>query len=97
MSHVIGLSQERVTIFIKGRPYIVQKDKLLYVFQDLEMLRATNKFCWNGDCKNCTITFKKNGQSREITERACQTAAAEGLIVTHMPKQFYLSHEKVNP
>lgn len=94
MSGVIGISEEKVTINILGEAFLVPKDKLLYVFQDLEMLRARNKFCWNGDCKNCLIRFKPSDESPEITERACQTPASEGLIVTRMPSKFYRKHGK---
>lgn len=91
MSNVIGLSKEKVTISIMGKSYLVPKDKLLYVFQDLDFLRARNKFCWNGDCKNCTISFSTTSDSPIIiTERACQTTATEGLCVTNMPENFFL-------
>ncbi|MHB8482423.1 MAG: 2Fe-2S iron-sulfur cluster-binding family protein [Nitrospiria bacterium] len=91
MSEVIGLSTENVTITIMGKPYLVPKDKLLYVFQDLGLLRTRNKFCWNGECKNCTISFRETpGSSIVITERACQTTATEGLCVIDMPDEFYL-------
>jgi len=90
MSTVIGLSNETVTITILGKSYIVPRDRLLYVFQDLDYLRARNKFCWNGECKNCVITFKASTESSVlITERACQTSASEGLCVTDMPGNFY--------
>ena len=91
MSNVIGLSEEKVTITIMGKSYKVPKDKLLYVFQDLDFLRARNKFCWNGECKNCTISFRTDSDSPiVITERACQTTATQGLCVTDMPGNFYL-------
>jgi hypothetical protein len=91
MSKVIGLTQETVTISIMGKNYQVVKDKLLYVFQDLDFLRARNKFCWNGECKNCTISFSTSADpSHIVTERACQTTASEGLRVTEMPENFYL-------
>ena len=91
MSDVIGLSKEKVTLSIMGTIYEVPRDKLLYVFQDLEFLRARNKFCWNGECKNCTISYSTASEpSRTITERACQTTAEEGLRVTDMPGAFYL-------
>ncbi|MBI1823873.1 MAG: hypothetical protein HY200_00155 [Nitrospirae bacterium] len=92
MSQVIGLSRETVTISIMGKSYQVAKDKLLYVFQDLDLLRARNKFCWNGECKNCTISFSTSSDPAVIiTERACQTTASEGLRVVEMPEAFYLA------
>ncbi len=92
MSEVIGISTENVAITIMGKPYLVPKDKLLYVFQDLEMLLTRNKFCWNGECKNCTISFRETSDSPVvITERACQTTATEGLCVVDMPGEFYLT------
>jgi aerobic-type carbon monoxide dehydrogenase small subunit (CoxS/CutS family) len=92
MSKVVGLSKDTVRINILGKTYVVPKDKLLYVFQDLKLLRSRNKFCWNGECKNCTISFQPEPDSSfQITERACQTTAVEGLEVTNMPAEFYLT------
>ena len=92
MNEVAGLSTEKVSVTIMGKPYLVPKDKLLYLFQDLEMLRTRNKFCWRGECKNCAISFRENsGSPVIITERACQTTATAGLCVINMPDEFYIT------
>jgi len=77
-------------ISILGQEYLVPDDKLIWIFQDLGMIRHASKFCWNGDCKNCVIRFKPGPNSEEITERACQTSAIEGMSITEMPREFYL-------
>lgn len=76
-------------IVILGKDYLVAEDKLIWIFQDLGLIRFSNKFCWNGECKNCTIRFKRNPLGEETTERACQTPAQEGMIITDAPVEFY--------
>lgn len=76
-------------ITILGKVYDVPEDNLIWIFQDLGMIRFSNKFCWNGECKNCPITFKRRLNGAEVTEQACRTRAQEGMIITDMPAQFY--------
>jgi hypothetical protein len=79
----------RITIL--GEEYLVPEDKLIWIFQDLGLIRFSHKFCWNGDCKNCPIRFKRTPDGEEITERACQTPAQDGMIIIDMPGEFYKS------
>lgn len=76
-------------ITLQGKVVDVQEDNLIWIFQEMGLIRFSNKFCWNGECKNCVVTFKIGPDGAEITERACRTPAQEGMIVTDMPGQFY--------
>lgn len=76
-------------ITLQGKVVDVQEDNLIWIFQEIGLIRFSNKFCWNGECKNCVVTFKIGPDGAEITERACRTPAQEGMIVTDMPGQFY--------
>ena len=80
---------ETLQITILGKVHHVPEDNLIWIFQDLGLIRFSNKFCWNGECKNCPITFKIGPTGQEVTERACRTAAQEGMVITDMPAQFY--------
>lgn len=82
-----GPATLRITIL--GKPYDVAEDNLIWIFQELGMIRFSNKFCWNGECKNCVITFKMRSNEEEVTERACRTPAQEGMTITGLPAQFY--------
>jgi len=76
-------------IVILDKEYVVPEDKLIWIFQDLGLIRSPSRFCWNGDCKNCPVSFKVGPEGEEVTERACQTAVEEGMIITKMPGEFY--------
>ena len=78
-------------ITILGKKYEVAEDNLIWIFQELQMIRFSNKFCWNGECKNCVITFKIGEAGETITERACRTPAQAAMIITDLPTQFYNS------
>jgi hypothetical protein len=76
---------------ILGEEYLVPKDNLIWIFQDLGLIRFSSKFCWNGECKNCPVRFKLSPDGEEITERACQTPAQEGMMIVELPGEFYRS------
>ena len=76
-------------ITLQGKVCHVQEDNLIWIFQEMGLIRFSNKFCWNGECKNCVVTFKIGPGGEGITERACRTPAQEGMIITDMPGQFY--------
>ncbi len=73
---------------ILGKEYQVAEDRLIWIFQDLGFLQSASRFCWNGDCKNCTITYLTSAGEKS-TERACQTTAQDGMIITNMPTEYY--------
>lgn len=76
-------------ITIQGKVCHVQEDNLIWIFQEMGLIRFSNKFCWNGECKNCVVTFKTGSEEEAVTERACRTPAQEGMIITEMPAPFY--------
>ncbi|HEY5599813.1 MAG TPA: 2Fe-2S iron-sulfur cluster-binding protein [Candidatus Manganitrophaceae bacterium] len=76
-------------ITILEKVHYVPEDNLIWIFQDLGLIRFSNQFCWNGECKNCPVTFKLTSDGGEITERACRTPAQEGMIIIDMPGKFY--------
>ncbi len=86
-----GPPQLQITIL--GKKFEVAEDNLIWIFQELGMIRFSNKFCWNGECKNCVITYKMGEAGDLCTDRACRTPAQEGMIITDLPSQFYSSDD----
>ena len=43
-------------------------------------MTAFSRFCWNGDCRKCTVTVRAGGA--ESTAQACQLDVCDGLNVT---------------
>ncbi|MFQ5949872.1 MAG: 2Fe-2S iron-sulfur cluster-binding protein [Nitrospiria bacterium] len=75
-------------LIILGKEYHVPEDQLIWIFQDLGFIQLSSRFCWNGDCKNCVISYR-TPSGEETTERACRTSARDGMIITHMPSKYY--------
>ena len=67
-----------VTVRYLGREVRVpEKNLLLRCFQFLEPMEIPyGDFCWNGDCRNCTLTLMRDGV--QIETLACQTTVREG-------------------
>lgn len=76
-------------ITLQGKTVQVQEDNLIWIFQQMGLIRFSNKFCWNGECKNCTVKFKMGPEAPEVVERACRTPAQDGMIITEMPALYY--------
>ena len=79
----------QLQISIRGKKYDVVEDNLIWIFQELGLIRFSNKFCWNGECKNCVVSFKIGEEGEVTTDRACRTPAQNGMIIVDMPAQFY--------
>ena len=79
----------QLQITIRGKKHDVAEDNLIWIFQELGMIRFSNKFCWNGECKNCVVSFKIGEEGEVVTDRACRTPAQDGMIIVEMPAQFY--------
>ena len=44
------------------------------------------RFCWNGTCKNCTVTIRCGAE--ETKGQACLTDASEGMQVVRISKEL---------
>ncbi len=73
-----------VTIEVLGRRVEVpENNRLLRCFQYLSLETISyGDFCWNGDCANCQIWYREDGQ--EKTALACRFDARDGLVVTRL-------------
>ncbi len=67
-----------VLIRVLGRDASVPENNLLLrCFQYLEPAAVPyGDFCWNGDCLNCRISLRRDGQTQDAL--ACQTVVREG-------------------
>ncbi len=76
------------SIGVMGRQIEVpEKNTLLCGFQYASPDTISyGRFCWNGTCKNCTVTVR-NGQ-QELRSQACQTDASEGMQVIRLSREL---------
>lgn len=49
-------------------------------------MTAFGRFCWNGDCRKCTVTVR-DGAS-ESSAQACQLDVCEGMRVTSVSTEI---------
>jgi hypothetical protein len=75
-----------IPIYIKGREYMVpENNTLLRVLQYLNEEVAYGNFCWNGDCRNCQITIRRDAGSQDVMALACLTKVVPGLHIIKLP------------
>ena len=44
------------------------------------------RFCWNGTCKNCTVTIRDGNEERG--SQACMTDACDGMLVVRVSREL---------
>ena len=81
--------EKLVTIEILGHPVEVpENNTLLRCFQFLSLQTISyGDFCWNGDCTNCQVWFRREEGNPEAGEKpvlACRTQVREGMVITRM-------------
>ena len=73
---------------VMGRQIAVpEKNTLLRGFQYASPDTISyGRFCWNGTCKNCTVTVRDGQQ--ETRSQACQTDASDGMQVVRLSREL---------
>jgi len=76
-----------VSVDIEGRKYkLPENNCILRGLQFIEADFSMSKFCWNGDCENCLISFHDQKDSPEKTGLACQQCAFNGMAINRLPE-----------
>ena len=66
---------------------VPEKNTLLRGFQYASPETISyGRFCWNGTCKNCTVTIRH--EDRQSRGQACLTDACDGMQVVSMSKEL---------
>jgi len=74
-----------VRILIEGRTYDVPDGlELLRCYQYLGFEIDAERFCWNGNCRNCATRVAPKGEPARVA-LCCQTPARSGLRVSKLP------------
>ncbi len=74
-----------IPITILGVTYQVPENNiLLRLLQYLRFDIMYGRFCWNGDCKNCALRFRKS-TGQEGSALGCQLVVQPGLKVLQLP------------
>ena len=75
-----------IAIEVLGRRVEVpERNRLLRCFQFLSIETISyGDFCWNGDCGNCRVWYREEGEAAERTALACRFDPRPGLVVTRL-------------
>jgi len=66
---------------------VPEKNTLLRGFQYASPETISyGRFCWNGTCKNCTVTIRKGNEERK--SQACMTDACDGMQVVRVSREL---------
>ena len=87
-SELYGDFKKLLTLGVMGRQIEVpEKNTLLRGFQYASPETVSyGRFCWNGTCKNCTVTIRKGEE--ETKGQACVTDACEDMQVVRVSKEL---------
>jgi hypothetical protein len=82
--------EKLVQITILGRVVNVpEKNRLLRCFQYLSINTISyGDFCWNGECTNCQVWYRMEGQNEESDRPAlsCRLECQEGMEITKLSR-----------
>ena len=87
-SEMFGDYQKLLKLGVLGKEIEVpEKNSLLRGFQYASPETISyGRFCWNGSCNNCSVTVLEG--SKETKQRACKTAASEGMRVVNLSREL---------
>ena len=77
--------EKTIPIQILGRVFAVPENNLLlrqmqYVAADI----GYGRYCWNGECRNCEIQYRKDESGPDLPALACRLKGLPGMCVTKL-------------
>jgi len=77
--------EKTIRIRILGRDFAVPENNLLlrqmqYVSADI----GYGRYCWNGECRNCEVQYRKDERGPDQPALACRLKGLEGMCVTRL-------------
>jgi hypothetical protein len=80
--------EKLITIEVLGRKVEVpENNRLLRCLQFLSMETISyGDFCWNGECTNCQVWYRHEGQAEveDKTALSCRLDVSAGMVITRM-------------
>jgi len=82
--------EKLISIEILGKTVDVpEKNRLLRCFQFLSINTISyGDFCWNGECTNCQVWVRMQGQNEQADRPAlsCRLECEEGMVISKLSK-----------
>ena len=81
--HLFEPYDRLITIVVRGKVFQVPDNNLLlrqlsFVAPDI----SAGKYCWNGECRYCEITYSRAPGAPELAALSCRVKGFEGMQVT---------------
>jgi hypothetical protein len=76
-----------VTIVILGKRFEVPANNLL--LRQMQFVAADigyGQYCWNGECRNCEVTYCLAAQGAEASALACRVKGQAGMRITKLAR-----------
>lgn len=85
MDHLFEPYERLIRIVVAGKVFEVPDNNLLlrqlsYVAPDI----SSGRYCWNGECRYCEVSYRSDGRGADQAALACRLKGQPGMRVTKM-------------
>lgn len=85
MEHLFEPYERLIRIVVAGKEFQVPDNNLLlrqlsYVAPDI----SSGRYCWNGECRYCEVSYRTDTRGAELPALACRLKGQPGMHVTKM-------------
>jgi hypothetical protein len=77
--------EKTIPIRILGRDFQVPENNLL--LRQMQFVAADigyGRYCWNGECRNCEVQYRKEESGPDLPALACRVKGVAGMCVTKL-------------
>ena len=77
--------EKLIRIVILGRVFQVPENNLL--LRQMQFVAADigyGRYCWNGECRNCEVQYRKDPHGPDLPALACRVKGLPGMCVTKL-------------
>jgi len=82
--------EKEIRIRIGGKEILVpENNTLLRILQHLAFEISYSRFCWNGECQNCLVSYRSGKTEKKAL--ACRVKVTEGMEISRLPEGIDLN------
>jgi hypothetical protein len=85
MSDLYEPYRNLIRIVVLGRVFEVPENNLL--LRQMQYVSAEigyGRYCWNGECRNCEVQYRKDENGPDLPALACRVKGLPGMCVTKL-------------
>ncbi len=65
---------------------VPENNTLLRILQHMQFQLEYNKYCWNGECRNCAFRYVSRRTGKEVEALGCQMRCFSHMAIIRMPE-----------